>query len=71
MTTPGSPADALGRRLRDDPDAARALDALRRAAYGREDGDAPSVEVPVEVRLAAGVEVDALPAPLVALLVAE
>ncbi|MWJ80165.1 hypothetical protein DOU01_12285, partial [Clavibacter michiganensis subsp. michiganensis] len=29
------------------------------------------MEVPVEVRLAAGVEVDALPAPLVALLVAE
>ncbi|MBM7411503.1 hypothetical protein JOE38_001326 [Clavibacter michiganensis] len=71
MTTPGSPADALRRRLRDDPDAARALDVLRRAAYGREDGDAPLVEVPAGIRRDSGIEVDALPAPLVALLVEE
>jgi hypothetical protein len=71
VTTPGSPADALRRRLRDDPDAARSLGALRRAAYGREDGDAPHVAVPEAIRRDSGIEVDALPAPLVALLVAE
>ncbi|MBP2459003.1 hypothetical protein ABID70_001572 [Clavibacter michiganensis] len=71
MTEPVTPADALRRRLRDDPDAARALDALRRAAYGRAPADAPAVEVPEGVRRASGVEAVALPAPLVALLVEE
>jgi hypothetical protein len=71
MTDPASPADALRRRLRDDPDAARALDALRRAAYGRALDDAPQVDVPEGVRRASGIEADALPAPLVALLVEE
>jgi len=76
VTAPSSPAEALRRRLRDDPAAARELDALRRAAYGRADGDAPlvevpSVEVPEGIRRDAGIEADALPAPLVALLVAE
>ncbi|MCJ1711970.1 hypothetical protein MT344_12370 [Clavibacter michiganensis subsp. phaseoli] len=71
MTDPASPADALRRRLRDDPDAARALAALRRAAYGRALDDAPPVDVPEGVRRASGIEAEALPAPLVALLVEE
>lgn len=40
MISPVPPAEALRRRLWDDPDAARVLDALRRAAYGRAGDDA-------------------------------
>ncbi|CAQ02585.1 hypothetical protein ACR8AL_00035 [Clavibacter sepedonicus] len=71
MNAAASPAEALRRRLRDDPAAARALVDLRQAAYGREDGDAPLVDVPEGIRLDSGLGVDALPAPLVALLVEE
>jgi hypothetical protein len=71
VTGSASPADALRRRLRDDPDAARALDALRCAAYGRAASDAPLAEVPEHVRAASGISADALPRPLVALLVEE
>jgi hypothetical protein len=71
VTEPASPAEALRRRLREDPGTARGLDALRRAAYGRADGDASHVEVPEGIRLASGIEDDVLPAPLVALLVEE
>jgi len=71
VTAPASPAEALRRRLRGDPGAARALDALRRAAYGRADGDAPLVAVPEGIRRDSAIEDDALPAPLVALLVEE
>jgi len=64
-------ADALRRRLRDDPAAARALDALRRAAYGRDAADAPVVRLPVAVRVTLSIAAEALPAPLVALMTEE
>lgn len=44
MISPVPPAEALRRRLRDDPDAARALDALRHAAYGRAGDDADAAD---------------------------
>jgi hypothetical protein len=71
VTGSASRADALRRRLRDDPGAARALDALRRAAYGRAASDAPLAEVPEHVRAASGIAEDVLPQPLLALLVEE
>lgn len=72
MTGSAAPAaDALRRRLRDDPAAARALDALRRAAYGRDAADAPVVRLPVAVRVTLSIAAEALPAPLVALMTEE
>jgi hypothetical protein len=62
------PDAALARRLRDDPDAARRLEGLRRAAYGRDGSAAPLVEVPADLRARTGYEETELPAPLVALL---
>ncbi|PPF48206.1 hypothetical protein C5B94_16295, partial [Clavibacter michiganensis] len=72
MTGSAAPAaDALRRRLRDDPAAARAVDTLRRAAYGRDAADAPVVRLPVAVRVTLSIAADALPAPLVALMTEE
>ncbi|MBP2459002.1 hypothetical protein ABID70_001571 [Clavibacter michiganensis] len=72
MTDPlGAPDAALARRLRDDPEAARRLEELRRAAYGREGSTAPLVEVPAALRARTGYEELELPAPLVALLAEE
>ena len=72
MTGSAAPAaDALRRRLRDDPEAARALDGLRRAAYGRDAADAPVVRLPVAVRVTLSIAAEALPAPLVALMTEE
>jgi len=64
----GSPDAALARRLRDDPDAARRLEELRRTAYGRAGSAAPLVEVPADLRARTGYDEAELPAPLVALL---
>lgn len=72
MTDPlDVPDDALARRLRDDPLAARRLEELRRAAYGRDGSTAPLVEVPADLRARTGYEEVELPAPLVALLAEE
>ncbi|WP_244961600.1 hypothetical protein [Clavibacter zhangzhiyongii] len=82
MTGSPSDADALRRRLRDDPDAAASLDGLRRAAYGRaadEEPPPPDAPPPDAPRPTAGThadadadaDADALPAPLVALLAVE
>jgi len=68
---PASTAAALRRRLRDDPAAGRALEELRRAAYGRAGSDAPLVEVPAALRARTGSPQRELPAPLVALLAEE
>ncbi|PPF51436.1 hypothetical protein C5B94_14835, partial [Clavibacter michiganensis] len=68
---PASTAAALRRRLRDDPAAGRALEELRRAAYGRAGSDAPLVEVPAALRARSGSPQRELPAPLVALLAEE
>ena len=68
---PASSAAALRRRLRDDPAAGRALEELRRAAYGRAGSDAPLVEVPAALRDRTGSPQRELPAPLVALLAEE
>ncbi|MDA3803743.1 hypothetical protein PED38_02935 [Clavibacter sp. CT19] len=65
------PDAALARRLRDDPDAARRLEGLRRTAYGRDGSTAPLVEVPADLRARTGYDEAELPAPLVALLAAE
>jgi hypothetical protein len=67
----GRPADALRRRLRDDPAAVAHLDGLRRAAYGRDGGDGPLMDVPEELRAAGDGEPRLLPAPVVRLLVEE
>ncbi|MBF4618756.1 hypothetical protein ITJ44_11805 [Clavibacter sp. VKM Ac-2873] len=64
MTSPVSSAEALRRRLRDDPAAARTLDALRRDAYGRPGDDASRVGAHREVRSAAADEADTLAALL-------
>ncbi|MFT2691089.1 hypothetical protein [Clavibacter zhangzhiyongii] len=50
-----APDAALARRLRDDPEAARRLDELRRDAYGRAGSTAPLVEVPAALRARTGV----------------
>lgn len=71
MSGSAAPADALRRRLRDDPQAVRSLDALRRAAYGREAAPAPTVRLPDAVRMTPSLEAEALPAPLVALMTEE
>ncbi|MBM7026195.1 hypothetical protein JS515_10555, partial [Clavibacter sp. DM3] len=76
MTGSPSDADALRRRLRDDPGAAASLDGLRRAAYGRaadEEPPPPDATPPDATPPTAGThaDADALPAPLVALLAAE
>ncbi len=72
MTDPlDAPDDALARRLRDDPDAARRLEELRRRAYGRDGSTAPLVEVPADLRARTGYDAVELPAPLVALLAEE
>jgi hypothetical protein len=72
MTDPlDAPDDALARRLRDDPEAARRLEELRRSAYGRDGSTAPLVEVPAALRARTGYEEAELPAPLVALLAEE
>ncbi|QOD43243.1 hypothetical protein [Clavibacter zhangzhiyongii] len=63
-----APDAALARRLRDDPEAARRLDDLRRVAYGRGGSAAPLVEVPAALRERTGYADRELPAPLVALL---
>ncbi|KDP89685.1 MULTISPECIES: hypothetical protein [Clavibacter] len=65
------PDDALARRLRDDPEAARRLEELRRRAYGRDGSTAPLVEIPADLRARTGYDADELPAPLVALLAEE
>ncbi|MBM7387686.1 hypothetical protein JOE37_000680 [Clavibacter michiganensis] len=72
MTDPlDAPDDALARRLRDDPEAARRLEELRRTAYGRDGSTAPLVEVPAALRARTGYEELELPAPIVALLAEE
>jgi len=72
MTDPlDAPDAALARRLRDDPDAARRLEELRRTAYGRAGSAAPLVEVPAGLRARTGYEDAELPGPLVALLAEE
>lgn len=63
-----SRAEALARRLRDDPAAAALLEELRRTAYGRAGSAAPLVEVPAALRARTGYDERELPAPLVALL---
>ncbi|MBF4625468.1 hypothetical protein [Clavibacter sp. VKM Ac-2872] len=66
-----APDAALARRLRDDPEAARRLEELRRTAYGRDGSAAPLVEVPADLRARTGYDDAVLPAPLVALLAEE
>jgi hypothetical protein len=66
-----APDAALARRLRDDPEAARRLEELRRTAYGRDGSTAPLVEVPADLRARTGYDEAELPAPLVALLAEE
>jgi hypothetical protein len=68
---PASPDEALARRLRDDPQATRRLEELRRDAYGRAGSTAPLVEVPAALRERTGYDERELPAPLVALLAEE
>ncbi|WP_043675341.1 hypothetical protein [Clavibacter michiganensis] len=62
---------ALARRLRDDPEAARRLEELRRTAFGREGSAAPLVALPADLRARTGYDDTELPAPLVALLAEE
>ncbi|OUE18003.1 hypothetical protein BFL34_03051 [Clavibacter michiganensis] len=74
MTDPlddAAPDAALARRLRDDHEAARRLEELRRTAYGRDGSTAPLVEVPADLRARTGYDEAELPAPLVALLAEE
>ncbi|MBF4618757.1 hypothetical protein ITJ44_11810 [Clavibacter sp. VKM Ac-2873] len=68
---PEAPDAALARRLRDDPEAARRLEELRRTAYGRDGSAAPLVEVPAGLRARTGSDEDEQPGPLVALLTEE
>lgn len=68
---PAEPDAALARRLRDDPEAARRLEELRRTAYGRDGSAAPLVEVPAGLRARTGYDAAELPGPLVALLAEE